>query len=739
MRCISQSWYFSGLTLFAVSVLAQERAAIPTVDRSQKTQETALISSPAPKQLEGQVKSTSNNPLLSPSKLAFQAPDFAEIRQEHFVPAYEAGMAEQIREVKSIASDSDPATFDNTIVALEKTGTLLTRVENVFSHLAAAHTDETIQKIQADMAPKLAAHTDNIFLNKKLFERIQKLYEQRTTLGLDEERQELLKKQYERCVRAGAKLDEEAKKRIRALNEELSSLSTKYQDNLLAITRDIAVVVDDVAELSGMEAGDVASAAQAAKDRGLDGKYLMSITNTTRQPVLTSLSNRSLRQRVWEASAYRGLGRNGSIDQRPLVRQIATLRAERAALLGFPNHAAFALQNQMSKEPAAALKMLTDLVPTVVAKAKREADDIRALMRSEGANFELMPWDWEYYAEKVRQAKYSVDENQVRPYLELDSVLVKGVFYTMQRLYGIEFRERKDLPLYLPDVRVFDVLDRDGKQLGLFYADYFRRESKRGGAWMSSFIDQSRLLDEKPVVVNVMNIPKPATGEPALISFDNATTMFHEMGHALHGLFSNVTFPTLSGTSVPRDFVEFPSTFHEDFAIQADVLNNFAQHHKTGQAMPKELLDKLIAASKFNQGFDTLEYLAAALLDLEWHSLSAGSIPTDVEAFEAATLAKYGIDFSPIPPRYRTAFFQHVWSGGYSASYYAYLWSEVLAADAFAFIRDSGGLTSTNGQHFRDKILSRGGSRDPMSLYEDFRGSQPSVNGLLIRRGLKEN
>ncbi len=683
--------------------------------------------------------STNGNPLLSSSQLPFQAPDFGAIRHAHYQPAYEAGMAGQIKEVELISSSTAPPTFDNTIAALDKTGTLLSRVENIFSNMAAAHTDETIQKIQADMAPKLAAHADNIFLNKALFKRIETLYLQRDQLGLSVEQRELLKKQFERCVRAGAKLDDAAQKKIRELNEQLSSLTTKYQESLLAVTKEIAVIVEDAAHLEGMDAADIAAAAEAAKSRGAAGKYLLAITNTTRQPVLTSLKNRALRQRVWEASANRGLGRNGAIDLRPLIRDIAKRRAERATLLGYANHAAFALENQMAKEPAAALAMLTDLLPTLMKKVRAEADDIRSLMKSEGAAFELMPWDWEYYAEKVRKAKYSVDENEVRPYLELDSVLRNGVFYTMRRLYGVEFRERKDLPVYLPDVRVFDVIDRNGQQLGLFYADYFQRESKRGGAWMSSFVDQSHLLKEKAVVMNVMNIPKPATGEPALITFDQATTMFHEMGHALHGLFSEVTYPTLSGTSVPRDFVEFPSTFHEDWAIHPEVLANFAKHHKTGQPMPKQLLDKILAAAKFNQGFDTLEYVAAALLDLQWHTLAANSIPEDLEQFEAQSLAKFGVDFQPVPPRYRTAYFQHIWAGGYSASYYAYLWSEVLAADAFDFLRTTGGLTDKRGKLFRDKILSRGGSQEPMSLYTDFRGEKPQVRALLVRRGLAEN
>ena len=406
-------------------------------------------------------------------------------------------------------------------------------------------------------------------------------------------------------------------------------------------------------------------------------------------------------------------------------------------LLGFANHAAFKLQNQMAEEPDAARKMLADLIPGVLAKVQEEARDLEAMIRDSGGKHELAPWDWEYYTEKVRQARFEVDEAAVKPYFELDSVLQNGVFFTMNKLYGIEFRERTDLPVYHPDVRVFDVFDKDGTQFAIYYADFFKRDTKRGGAWMSSYVDQSHLLHELPVIVNVLNIPKPAAGEPALISFDNVTTMFHEMGHALHGMFSDVTYPSVSGTATPRDFVEFPSTFEEDWAIQPEVLSNYAKHYKTGAPIPKDLLDKVIRASKFNQGFDTMEYLAAALLDLEWHTLTSAEIPADAEKFEAAALQKYGIDYAPVPPRYRTAYFAHIWSGGYSSSYYAYLWSEVLAADAFAYMQAHGGLTRENGQRFRDTILSVGGSREPMDAYKAFRGTEPTVEALLKRRGLK--
>ncbi len=713
--------------LLALSVTYGQESPAAPVDSSQSATKSDTIMAHSP----------DDNPFFTPSPLPFAAPNFTQVRSEHYLPAFQAGMKQQLEQMEQIANQTDPATFDNTLTAMEKTGEILTRTERIFANMTSANTDEALQKIQAEIAPIRAAHSDNILLNRKLFDRVQTLYEAREKLALNPEQRQLLKEQFETFVRAGAQLNETQQARIRKINEEMSSLTTKFQENLLALTREIAVMVSDASELEGMSAADIAAAAQAADERGAKGKYLLSLTNTTRQPILTSLKNRALRQRVWEASANRGLGMKGGIDNRPLVLQIAKLRAERANLLGFTSHAAFALQNQMAEVPKAALSMLTDLIPAVLEKNRQEAEAIRAVMKEQGAEFELQAWDWEFYAEQVRQSKYEVDESQVKPYFELDSVLKNGVFYTMGRLYGIEFRERKDLPVYHPDVRVFDVLDNDGKQLGLFYADYFARDSKRGGAWMNSFVDQSRLLHEQPVIVNVMNIPKPAAGEPALISFDHATTMFHEMGHALHGMFSAVEYPTLAGTSVPRDFVEFPSTFNEDWAIHPEVLPNYAKHFKSGEPIPKLLLDKVVAANKFNQGFDTLEYVAAALLDLEWHSLTPETVPESVESFEQTALKKYGIDVATVPPRYRSAFFAHVWSGGYSASYYAYLWSEVLAADAFEHMRLQGGLSRENGAQFRDKILSRGGSREPMDMYVDFRGHPPTVDALLIRRGLK--
>ena len=678
-----------------------------------------------------------DNPFVAPSPLPLHAPAFDKIRVEHFLPSFTAGMKQQLAEMEAIANRKDAPTFENTIVAMERSGQLLTRVDSVFSNLASADKNEPLQDIETELAPLRAAHRDNILLNRPLFQRVEKLWQTKGTLGLTEEQGEVLKQRYESFVRAGAKLSEQDQGRIRSLNEQLSKLETKFEENLLAIAKERAVIVDTAEELDGLSAPEITAAAAAAKARGQDGKYLLEISNTTRVPVLASLNNRKLRQRVWEASAYRGLGRDGGIDNRGLVLEIAQLRAERAKLLGYEHHAAYKIQNQMAKTPEAARKMLTDLVPGVLARVQQEARDLEAMIQQSGQRHELAPWDWEYYAEKVRKARFEVDEAAVRPYFELNSVLKNGVFFTMNKLYGISFRERTDLPVYHADVRVFDVLDRDGSQIGLFYADYFKRDTKSGGAWMNSFVDQSRLLNEQPVIVNCLNIPRPAEGEPVLISFDNVKTLFHEMGHALHGLFSDVTYPTVAGTATPRDFVEFPSTFEEDWAIQPEILVNYARHYQTGKPIPKDLLDKAIRARQFNKGFDTLEFLSAALLDLEWHTLTSERIPTDVEQFERDVLKKVGVDHPAVPPRYRTAYFAHIWSGGYSSSYYAYLWSEVLAADAFAYMLAHGGCTPENGNAFRKEILSRGSSRDPMASYKAFRGSEPTVDALLIRRGLK--
>lgn len=681
-------------------------------------------------------KNMTDNPFFTPSELPFEAPDFSVIENEHFIPAFEEGIKQQLQEMDKIANNPEAPTFENTIVAMEKTGQLLDRVQSVFYNLTSAHTNDEIQDIQAEMAPKFAAHSDDIFLNKKLFERVETLYQNSENLELDKASQKLLKDTRRAFVRSGAQLTDDEQARIREINERMSTLTTKFQENLLELYKERAVVIDDVDLLDGLSEGRIAAAKETAEERGHEGKYLLSISNTTRVPVLTSLNNRDIRQKVWEASAYRGIGEDDGIDNRPIILEIMNLRTERANLLGYPSHAAYSLETQTAKTPENALNMLKDLIPPVLNNSEREQNMITEMMKKDGIEDELQPWDWEYYAEKVRQAEYNIDEAEVRQYFELDRVLEDGVFYTMNRLFGVTFEERTDLPVYHPDVRVFDVIDENGEQIGLFYGDYFARESKRGGAWMSSFISQSGLLEQKPVIVNVLNIEKPAKGEPALISFDNVTTLFHEMGHGVHGLFSDVKYPSQAGTSVPRDFVEFPSTFEEDWAIHPDVLKNYAFHYETGEPISGELLDKVIAAQQFNQGFDTQEYLAATMLDMEWHLLTKDEMPDDVVNFENEALSKYNLDTNVIPPRYKSPYFSHIFAGGYAAGYYAYIWSEILAADAFAYMKEEGSLTRKNGDRYRKYILSKGGSEEPMKLYEEYRGKDPDVRHLLIRRGL---
>ena len=681
------------------------------------------------------VEAISSNPLMVKSTLQYEAPNFNDIKDDHFLPAFEEGMKQHMTEVLAIANNPAPATFDNTLVALEKSGELLTRVSRIFYNLAGSSSNPQRREIQSELAPKMAAHSDNINLNPQLFARIKSLYNQREALKLDGESLRLIEVYYERFVRAGAQLTEEQKTAIRALNEEHSTLTNQFSQNLLAETKKIAVVVDTQAELAGLSDAQITAAANAAKEAGHDGKYLISITNTTRQPVLSQLSNRELRQRVWEASANRN--QSGETDNRPIVARLAQLRAERAKLLGYDSWASYGLESQMAKTPQAVFDMLGSMVPAVIANTNKEADAISQMIKQQGGDFELQPWDWEYYGEFVRQAKFDLDESEVKQYFEFERVLKDGVFFTFQRLYGIRFEPRPDLPTYHPDVKAYELFDTDGSSLAIFYADYFAREGKRGGAWMSSFVGQSHLTSQKPVVVNVMNIPKAPADEPTLVSYDNVTTMFHELGHGLHGMLSNVKFPTLAGTSVSRDFVEFPSTFEEDWAAHPEVIANYAKHYKTGEPIPSELLEKVMKSRSFNQGFDTLEYMSAALLDMEWHSLSADEPLQDVNAFEAQALKKHGITLAAVPPRYKSTYFSHSMGGGYSAGYYAYMWSEILAADAFAYVQQQGGLKLENGQNYRDNILSVGNSRPPMESYKAFRGQEPTTDALLIRRGLK--
>jgi peptidyl-dipeptidase Dcp len=676
-----------------------------------------------------------SNPLLAPSTLPFQAPPFDRITDADFKPALEEGMKAQLAEVAKIADDPAPPTFENTLVALERSGQLLTRTYLVFNALSSANTDPTLQKLQEEEAPKLAALRDAIFLNPRLFKRVETIFQERATLKLDPESLRLVEYDFQQFVHAGARLSEADKATLRQLNERDAALSAKFANQLLAAAKAGALVVSDKAELAGLSAGELDAAAQDAKARGLEGKWLIPLQNTTQQPALSSLTDRATRKKLFESSWLRA-ERGDANDTRATISELAELRAQKAKLLGFADYAAWRLEDQMAKTPAAVEQFLGKLVPPATANARREAAVIQELIDAQHGGFKLEPWDWEFYADQVRKAKYDLDEAELEPYFELNRVLEDGVFYAAHELYGLTFKERHDLPVYNPDVRVFDVLDANGSPMALFYCDYFKRDNKSGGAWMDNFVNQSKLLGTKPVVFNVANFTKPAPGQPALLSWDDVTTMFHEFGHALHGMFADEEYPSLSGTNVARDFVEFPSQINEHWALYPQVLAHYAINVKTGKPMPQELADKIKRAATFNQGYDLTELLAAAELDMQWHTLPASAPAQRVDPFEAAALEKTGVDFPPVPPRYRSSYFLHIWSNGYAAGYYAYLWAEMLDDDAFAWFTENGGLTRANGDRFRAMILSRGNTEDLATMYRAFRGRDPEIGPMLKIRGL---
>jgi len=676
------------------------------------------------------------NPFFSLSPLPLHYPQFDLIKDSHFAPAFDAGMAEQLKEVDAIANNPEPATFENTIIALEKGGQVLGRATTVFFGLVSADTNKDREKLQGEYSTRFSAHRDAISLNSKLYARIKTLYDSRNTLGLDPEAVRLVDRYHTSFVRSGANLSDPGKATLKKMNSELAGLGTKFSQNVLAEVNASALVVDDVKQLDGLTKPQIATAAGLAKARGLEGKYVITLLNTTGQPPQSQLTNRALRQRLHETSVVRG-SRGGEFDNREIISRIMTLRAERAKLLGYPNHAAFSLEDQTARTPEAVNAMLGKLAPPAVANAKREAAELQAVIDKEGGDFELAPWDWSFYTEKVRAEKYDYDDSQLKPYLEMTNVLENGVFYAANQLYGLTFKQRTDLPVYHPDVTTYDVFNADGSQLGIFIADMYARDSKRGGAWMNAYVSQSGLTGFKPVVANHLNVPKPPAGDPTLLTWDEVITMFHEFGHALHGLFSNVEYPYFSGTSVPRDFVEYPSQVNEMWADWPSILKNYAKDYKTGAPIPQALLDKVLAASKFNEGFKTTEYLAAAMLDQRWHQITADKVPkpADVIAFETNALKTDGIYFPPVPPRYRTPYFSHI-MGGYSAGYYAYIWSEVLDANSTEWLKNNGGLTRANGDHFRSTLLSRGGSEDAMVLFRNFVGHDPKIEPLLRKRGL---
>jgi peptidyl-dipeptidase Dcp len=678
-----------------------------------------------------------SNPFYASSSLPFHAPPFDKIKDEDYQPAIEAGMAEELSEMQSIAENPAAPTFENTLVAMEKAGRLLQRAMAAFRGVTGANTNPLLQKVRSEEAPKLAAHQDAIYLNAKLFARISAIYKQRETLKLDPESQRLLEVTYENFVRAGANLSDSDKTELKKLNEEMSTLSNAFTTKLLAATKDGAYATTDKGALAGLNDAQIAAAAQAAESRKLQG-YVLPLQNTTQQPDLASLSVRTTRQALFEKSWNRAEHSDAN-DTRDGIARLAQLRARRAQLLGFPNHAAWKLGDQMAKRPEAALKFMDALVPGATAKAATEGKEIQELIDSQKGGFSLQPWDWDFYAEQVRKAKYNLSEEEVKPYFELNNVLENGVFYAAHQLYGISFKERKDIPVYHPDVRVFEVSDADGKPLALFYCDYFKRDNKNGGAWMSTFVDQSKLLGTLPVVYNVANLPKPAAGEPALISFTDVTTMFHEFGHALNGMFANTEYPSLSGTATARDFVEFPSQFNEHWALYPAVFANYAKHYQTGAPMPADLAAKIKRAEKFNQGYKLTELVAAAELDMQWHTLPASAPLQQPDVFEIQALEKTHVLLGAVPPRYRSSYFSHIWGSGYSAGYYAYLWSEMLDDDAFQWFEEHGGLTRANGDRFRQMVLSRGNTEDLAKMYAAWRGKEPSVEPMMKYRGLTES
>ncbi len=675
------------------------------------------------------------NPLLVESTLPYHLPPFDRIRNSDFQPAFEQGMAENLQEVETIANNPAAPTFDNTIVALERAGRLLARVDRTFSSLAGANTNPEIQALERTLAPVLAAHADKIHLNGPLFARVDALYKKRDTLGLDPESKRLVERYHQNFVRAGAQLSAADQTKLRALNGQLATLQTTFAQNVQKESNASPLVVTDRAKLAGLSDAQISVAANAATAANKPGAYMIPLLNTSGQPALSALEKRGVRERLQQLSVNR-TSHGGEYDNRDVVLRLVRLRAERANLLGFPTHAAYILDDQTAKNVATVNQLLAQLAPPAVANARREAAAMQAVVNEENDGFRIAAWDWDFYAEKVRRARYDFDEEQLRPYFELNHVLHDGVFFAANRLYGITFVERPDLPVYEPTVRVFEVFDADKQPLGLFIADYYARPAKRGGAWMNAYVTQSKLFHQQAVVANHLNIPHPPQGQPTLLTFDQVRTMFHEFGHALHGLFSNVQYPLFSGTAVPRDFVEYPSQVNEMWAVWPEVLKNYAKHYKTGEPMPSVLLDKMLAARKFNQGFMTTEYLAATLLDQAWHQLTPDKIPTDALAFEAQALHEAGVDFPPVPPRYRTTYFSHVFSGGYSAGYYSYIWAEVLDADSVEWFKKHGGLKRENGDIFRAKLLSRGGSADPMSLFRDVTGGDPYIQPLLERRGL---
>lgn len=675
---------------------------------------------------------TNANPFAQKSTLEYELPPFALIKEEHYLPAFYEGCKQQLAEVQAILETPGAATFENTIVALEKSGQMLRCVLRVFFNKSSSDTSDSLDAIEEELAPELAAHQDAIELNPVLFDRIKSLFDNRESSGLNTEDAWLLERYYKDLVHSGAHLSEAERERLKQLNEELSKLSTQFSKNVLTDTNDLAVLVESAKDLDGLSENEIASAAAAAKDRGHEGKWLIAMVNFSGNPVLDSLSNRALRKKIMQESLVKA-NRGNENDNKPVLLKMVKLRAERAKLFGNNTHAEHVIAVQTAEHPDNVHAMLKKIAPVAVRNAQVEAEDLK---KSAGTDIES--WDWGFYTEQVRLEKYNIDTSKMRPYFELESVLEKGIFFAANKLFGISFKERPDLITYHPEARAFEVFNEDGSKLGLFIGDFYTRDSKRGGAWMNSLVVQNSLFNQLPVVVNNLNIAKPPVGKPTLLTFDQITTLFHEFGHTLHGLLSQVKYPRVSGTSVQRDFVEFPSQVNEMWILWPEVVENYARHFETGEKLPQEWIDNLNAASTFNEGHATTSYLAAAILDLAWHSLTSEEAEkvTDVEAFEAQAIKDYGLDFAPVPTRYRSTYFSHIFAGGYSAGYYGYIWSEVLDADTVDWFNDNGGLQRKNGEHFRNTLLGRGGSIDSMQMFRNFRGRDSKIEPLLKRRGL---
>jgi peptidyl-dipeptidase Dcp len=680
------------------------------------------------------------NPFATASTLPYHAPRFDLIKDSDYQPAFEQGMKEQLAEIKTIAENSAAPSFDNTIAAMEKSGRMLDRTASTFFNVQGANTNDAMDKVQSWVAPLLAAHNDAIFLNPKLFARVKTLYDQRAGLKLDPEALQVLTLYYRQFVHAGANLSDKDKVRLQEINKKDASLQAEFQQKLVAGAKAGALVLDSKSQLAGLTEAEIANAAAAAKARGLSGKYVIPLQNTTQQPLLTDLADRSVREKLFNNSWTR-TEKGDANDTRAIIAQQAVLRAEKAKLLGYPNYSAYVLYDQMAQTPQAVEKFIAQLTPATRAKAADEARLIQAAIDKEASSqktgrFDLKPWDWQRYAEKVRKEKYDLDDAALKPYFELNKVLTDGVFYAANQLYGITFKRRTDLPVYQPDVMAYEVFDKDGSQLGLMYFDYFKRDNKTGGAWMNNFVGQSKLLGTKPVIYNVANFTKPAAGQPALLTYDDVSTMFHEFGHALHGLFANQTYPLVSGTATARDWVEFPSQFNEHWSLDPKVLRHYAVNGKTGEVIPDALVDKIKKSQTWGQGYGLGELLAASQLDMQWHTLAPGVPKPDVDAFETQALKNTGTDFANVPPRYRSSYFLHIWANGYASGYYAYQWTVMLDDDAFSWFTKNGGLTRANGQRFRDMILSRGHTMDYGPMFKAFYGKDPDIGPMLEHRGL---